>query len=159
MNQLLKDAKSKVHTAPKKPVRMKRVDPEHLDAQQKLKEFVAAVKKTLHTLKMEKKLRERKHKRVMKKCNILSNSELVEIMIMKRNVAKAREKAQRAKTLEILEDDHDPTGALVVQPDGADAVPSTPGTKHSDDDGGAAIAGTATDTEQEQAKAQEHEAE
>ena len=90
----MKDAKSKVHTAPKRPVRMQRVDPEHLDAQQKLKESVAAVKKTLHTLKMEKKLRERRHKRVMKKCNILSNSELVEIMIMKRNVAKAREKAR-----------------------------------------------------------------
>ncbi len=72
MNQLIRDAKTKVTTAPKRPVRMQRVDPEHLDAQQKLKEFVAAVKKTLHTLKMEKKLRERKHKRVMKKCNILS---------------------------------------------------------------------------------------
>ena len=151
----MKDAKTKVHTAPKKMVRMHRVDPEHLDAQKKLKESVAAVKKTLHTLKMERKLRERKHKRVMKKCNILSNSELLEIMLMKRNVAK--EKTQRAQTLEMmLEDANDGTGAPVTQPDDAGAGPSTSSPEHPGGSGGDAVAGAATDSEPEQAEAPVH---
>ena len=154
MNQLMKDARTKVHTAPKKMVRMHRVDPEHLDAQKKLKESVAAVKKTLHTLKMERKLRERKHKRVMKKCNILSNSELLEIMIMKRNVAK--EKTQRAQTLEMLGDADDGTGDPVTQPDDAGAGPSTSSPEHPGGSGGDAVAGAATDSEPEQAEAPVH---
>ena len=154
MNQLMKDARTKVHTAPKKMVRMHRVDPEHLDAQKKLKESVAAVKKTLHTLKMERKLRERKHKRVMKKCTILSNSELLEIMIMKRNVAK--EKTQRAQTLEMLGDADDGTGDPVTQPDDAGAGPSTSSPEHPGGGGGDAVDGAATDSEPEQAEAPVH---
>ena len=90
----------------------------------------------------------------MKKCNILSNSELLEIMIMKRNVAK--EKTQRAQTLEMLGDADDGTGDPVTQPDDAGAGPSTSSPEHPGGSGGDAVAGAATDSEPEQAEAPVH---